>query len=178
MSKVIVKGFECDVMVMEITKVQFNQIAKNGRNCKAWQALEEDLLSQTLLYGFTFDVETINFQVQANGKDRSDLAMTALGQCPAPVVRHAVANPKGYYLVRDTWTPEAFWGLEFTGRFDPEKLQFLVGEVAVPDSTFRCLVGVGYNGVELNRMAPTQFTDDIYLVGPDRVRRPVPALLS
>ncbi|WVN41355.1 hypothetical protein AOB54_07685 [beta proteobacterium MWH-UniP1] len=173
MSKVIVKGFECDIMIMEITKAQYNQIKKDGRHSKAWASLEEDLMSQTLLYGFTFDVDALNFQVQVNGKDRTDLAIQILGKCPAPVVRHAVSNPKGYYLVRDTWTPEAFWGLDIKGRFSPEKLQFLTGEVAVPDGSFRCLVGVGYNGVELNREPPSQYTDDLYLVGPDHVRVPV-----
>ena len=174
MSKVIVKGFECDIMIMEITKTQFNQIAKYGRHCKAWSLLEEDLMSQTLLYGFTFDIESINFEVKVNGKDQSALAFKTLSKCPAPVVRHAVSNPKGYYLVRDTWTPEAFWGLDIKGRFSPEKLQFLTGEVAVPDGSFRCLVGVGYNGVELNREPPSQYTDDLYLVGPDQVRVPIP----
>ena len=139
MSKVIVKGFECDVMIMEITKAQYNQIAKDGRKSKAWAALEEDLLSQTLLYGFTFDIQSINFEVQVDGKDRTDLAVESLSKCPDPAVRHAVSNPKGYYLVRDTWTPEAYWGLDVKGRFSPEKLQFLTGEVAVLDGSF--LVG-------------------------------------
>lgn len=174
MSKIIVRGFECDVMIMEITKAQYTQIKKHGRNSKAWPELEDDVMAQTLLYGFTFDVEAINFQVQVNGKDRTDLAIAALGKCPAPVVRHTVSNPKGYYLVRDTWTPEAYWGLDIKGRFSPEKLQFLTGEVAVPDGSFRCLVGVGYNGVELNREPPSQYTDDLYLVGPDQVRVPIP----
>lgn len=175
MSKVIVKGFECDVMIMEITKAQYEQIKKDGRESKAWASLEEDIMSQTLLYGFTFDIQTINFQVQVNGKDRTDLAIQSLSKCPAPAVRHAVKNPKGYYLVRDTWTPEAFWGLEIKGRFGADKLQFLVGEVAVPDGSFRCLVGVGYNGVELNREPPTQYTDDLYVVGPDQVRVAIPS---
>lgn len=175
MSKVIVKGFECDVMIMEITKAQCNQIAKDGRKSKAWAALEEDLLSQTLLHGFTFDIQSINFEVQVDGKDRTDLAVESLSKCPDPAVRHAVSNPKGYYLVRDTWTPEAYWGLDVKGRFSPEKLQFLTGEVAVPDGSFRCLVGVGYDGVELNREPPTQYTDDLYLVGPGQVRIAIPS---
>ncbi len=175
MSKVIVKGFECDVMILEITKAQYSQIVKNGRESKAWASLEDDLMSQTLLYGFTFDIQSINFEVQVDGKDRTDLAVQSLSKCPEPAVRHAVSNPKCYYLVRDTWTPQAYWGLDVKGRFSPEKLQFLTGEVAVPDGSFRCLVGVGYDGVELNREPPTQFTDDVYLVGPDQVRIAIPS---
>lgn len=175
MSRVSITGYECDVMVMEITKPQFNQISKNGRSSKAWESLEESLMSQTLLYGFTFDIEVINFQVQADGQDCSELAMAVFSKPPAPVVRHTIANSKGYYLVRDTWTPEACWALDFKGRFEAQKLQFLVGEVAVPDGTFRRLTAMGYNGVELPRLAPARFTDDIYLVGPDKVRRPIAA---
>jgi hypothetical protein len=175
MSKVIVRGFECDVMIQEITKSQFNQIQKNGRNSAAWAALEEDLMSQTLLYGFTFDIQSINFEVQVNGKDRTDLAIETLSKTPEPVVRHTMPDTKGYYLVRDTWTADAYWGLEIQGRFAPGKLQFLVGEVAVPDGTFRCLVGVGYDGVELDRDSQVQSSDDIYLVGPDGNRIPIPA---
>lgn len=175
MSKVIVRGFECDVMIQEITKTQFHQIQKSGRNSPAWAALEDDLMSQTLLYGFTFDIQSINFEVQVNGKDRTDIAIDTLSKTPEPVVRHALPDTKGYYVVRDTWTPEAYWGLEIKGRFSPDKLQFLVGEVAVPDGTFRCLVGVGYDGVELDRDSQVQSSDDIYLVGPDGQRIPIPA---
>jgi hypothetical protein len=174
MSKVIVRGFECDIMIQEITKAQFQQLLKTGRQSPAWATLEEDIMSQTLLYGFTFDIQSINFDVQVNGKDRTDLAIDALSKTPAPVVRHQVQEPKGYYIVRDTWTSEAFWGLEIPGRFSPNKLQFLVGEVAVPDGTFRCLVGVGYDGVELQRDSQAHSSDDIYLVGPDGARLPMP----
>jgi hypothetical protein len=174
MSKIIVRGFECDVMIQEVTKTQFQQIQKSGRDSKAWQALEEDLMTQTLLYGFTFDIQTINFEVQVDGEDRTDLAVKTLSEAPEPAVRYQVANPKGYYLVRDTWTSEAFWGLDTKGRFRPDLLQFLVGEVAVPDGSYRCLVGVGYDGVELNRDSNVQSSDDVYLVGPDHARIPIP----
>jgi len=175
MSLISATGFECDVMVLEITKTQFNQLAKSGRNCKAWEDLHDDLMNQTLLYGFTFDVQSINFVVHVGGKNRTDLALSALGNIPAAsVVRQPVSNPKGYHLVRDTWTTDAVWGLETNGRFNAKKLEFQVDEIAIPDGSYRSLVGIRYDGIEMARNPDRHYRDDVYLVGPDGARIVLP----
>lgn len=171
MSKITATGFECDVMVLEITKTQFSQLAKSGRNCKAWENLHDDLMNQALLYGFTFDVQSINFEVHVGGKNRTGLAVTALSQIPAAsIVRQSVSSPKGHYLVRDTWTTDARWSLETKERFNPKKLEFQVDEIAIPDGSYRSLVGISYDGVEMERNPECNFRDDVYLVGPDGAR--------
>lgn len=175
MSEIIATGFECDVMYLEITKTQFNQIAKSGRHCKAWQGLQENLMNQTLLYGFTFDIQSINFEVNVSGKNRTDLAVAALGRIlVSSIVRQPIPNPNGHYLVRDTWTPGAIWLHDTKGRFSAAKLEFQVDEIAIPDGSYRSLVGISYDGVELDRNPECVFRDDVYLVGPDQVRMVIP----
>ena len=171
-TKLITEGHMYETMFVELTKEQFDDIAKNGQEADSWSEVEDEIYGDSLINGYTFDKEQVNFTVDVNGEDRKDLAMVFLEEAKKsmPYIDELPADQNSHYLVFEKWCRGGFCRLEINDDFDPAELDFSIEALEMPDGTYRAVIDVTYGGEYLEFESSWTTDEDLYLVGPDKKR--------
>lgn len=171
-TKIITEGQMYETMFIELTKEQFDDIAKNGQEADSWSEIEDEIYGDSKINGYTFDQEQVNFTVDVNGEDRKDLATAFLEEAKKsmPYIESLPEKKGAHYLVFEKWCRGGFRRLESDDEFDPAELEFSIDGLEMPGETYRAVIDVTYGGEELEFESSWTTDEDLYLVGPDKKR--------
>lgn len=171
-TKIITEGNMYETMFIELTKAQFDDIAKNGQEADSWAEVEDEIYGGSRINGYTFDKEQVNFTVDVNGDDRKDLAMAFLEEAKKsmPYIESLPKKNGACYLVFEKWCRGGFRRLQIDDDFDPAELGFSIDGLEMPDGTYRAVIEVTYCGEELEFESSWTTVEDLYLIGPDKKR--------
>lgn len=169
---IITEGHMYETMFIELTKEQFDDISKNGKEADSWAEVEEEIYGDSRINGYTFDKERVNFTVDVNGEDHIDLAMAFLEEAKKsmPYIESLPKKKGARYLVFEKWCRGGFRRLEIDDDFDPAELGFSIDGLEMPDGTYRAVIEVNYRGDYLDFESSWTKDSDLYLVNPDKKR--------
>ena len=159
-------------MFIELTQEQFEDLAENGEDADDWGELEEEICDDSLINGYSFELDRVNFSVSVGSTDRTDLAIKFLAETMQSVSESDVSSEgfDSHYLVFEKRSGSGVQTIEIDADFDPVLLDFMIDELEMPDGSFRKVINVTYDGDDFEFQSSWTKSEHMYLVGPDKKR--------
>jgi len=169
MQTIVVEGDLYEMNMVQITENQFKVLTAGvGRDADFWEELEEELMSDALISGFTYSEEGPNFRVYVNGQeypDINDISVSTYVEGQENVLgSQAKQMEKTYHLIVEKFSKRAQIHLEIEGEFYSEKLGVAVDTQELPDGSIQSVLSPYYMDLDFEFDESWTGCEEIYIL--------------
>ena len=169
-----VEGDLYEMNMVQITEDQFKELTEGaGRESNFWNTLEEELLGDSLINGFTYSEDGPNFRVYVDDQEYPGVidipvSDSVQGQ-DSPPRSQAKPSDKTYHLVVEKFAMKAQLQLDIKEEFDPARLEVVVDNQEFPDGSIQSVLSLFYGAQDFDFSFEKSWTgcDEIYIITSD-----------
>ena len=172
-----VEGDLYEMNMVQITEDQFKELTEGaGRESNFWNALEEELLGDALINGFTYSEDGPNFRIYVDDQEYLGvidipISDSVQGQ-DNPSRSQARPSDKTYHLVVEKFAMKAQLQLDTKEEFDPARLEVVVDNQEFPDGSIQSVLSLFYGAQDFDFSFEKSWAgcDEIYIITSDGER--------
>lgn len=181
---IFISGDMYECMYLTITESQFNELATIGKDeneeglvlddSEAWSELEDDIMGDSVINGFTFNNSYANFIVTVGSEEQPALIGNFI-RSNAPLfsnagVKSLTTQPKSFYLILEKWSKRGVKSVTIESAFDQDSLSLSVDDCVLPTGEQRLVADLSYGNDDFEFSWSQTSNEELYVYCSDGVR--------
>lgn len=170
-----VDGDIYEMNMIQITTDQFKVLTEGkGRDSDVWYELEEELMSDALINGFTYSEDGPNFSIFVDGNEQPGIKNIPVdanveGSKSSPITQ-LDTKENIYYLIVEKYSKRARFHLEIEDEFNPANLRLIVDNQELPDGSIQSVVSPYYDDLEFEFDESWPGCEELYILTSENER--------
>ena len=181
---IFISGDMYECMYLTITESQFNELASIGKDeneeglvlddSEAWCELEDEIMGDSVINGFTFNDSYANFIVTVGSEEQPALIGNFI-RSNAPLfsnasVKSPITQPKSFYLILEKWSKRGVKSVTIQSAFDRDSLSLSVDDCVLPTGEQRLVADLCYGYDDFEFSWSQTSNEELYVYCSDGVR--------
>jgi|APGre2960657373_1045057.scaffolds.fasta_scaffold01972_5 hypothetical protein len=161
-----VEGSMYEANYLEITDRQYKDLRAKGERSKTWKKIEDRLLDDSLINGFTFshDYPHFDMNIGVEGlKRKVDEWFGELMNSEIDPDALRTIQPNKKWLVFEKWCDGGYLTMTLNDEFDPAKLEIGHEIIEMPNGRFRWVAEIAYGGECLSFQSSMTRCEETYV---------------
>lgn len=161
-----VEGSMYEANYFELTERQYQDLRAKGERSKTWKKIEDRLLDDSLINGFTFSHEYPHFDMNIGTqglKNRIDEWFMELMNSDFDPDALRTIPPNKRWVIFEKWCDGGYLTMTLNEEFDPEKLDISHEMIEMPNGKFRYVAEITYGGEYLNFQSSMTRCEETYV---------------
>lgn len=173
-TSITINGNTYEMNMVEISEEQFNILNEEGCESETWRELEEELMGDSLINGFTYSDNGPHFSVYVKNKRLEDFSKVLVSGYREGYENSASTQikptEKTYHLVYEKYCKKARFHLELSGKFNPANLELSFEYQNLPDGGKRSVVWLSHAPLDFEFIESWTDSEEIYILTSDGER--------
>jgi hypothetical protein len=183
-TEISISGDMYECMFLSISKDQFKELASIGNSdgdddllledSEAWMELEDEIMGDSKINGFTFDGSGANFNVTVGSEQQIKFVEDFIKE-NSPILNesplvNSKSKTKSYYLILEKWSKRGQKSVTIKSKFDASQLNLNVDDCVLPTGKNRVVADLSYGVEDLNFEQSFTTNEELYVYCSDGQR--------
>ena len=183
-TEISISGDMYECMFLNISKDQFEELASIGDadgdddlildDSEAWMELEDEIMGDSKINGFTFDGSGANFNVTVGSEQQIKFVEDFIKE-NSPILNespsvNSKSKTKSYYLIFEKWSKRGQKSVTIKSKFDASQLNLNIDDCVLPTGKNRVVADLSYGVEDLNFDQSFTTNEELYVYCSDGQR--------
>jgi hypothetical protein len=183
-TEISISGDMYECMFLNISKDQFKELASIGNSdgdddllledSEAWMELEDEIMGDSKINGFTFDGSGANFNVTVGSEQQIKFVEDFIKE-NSPILNespsvNSKSKTKSYYLIFEKWSKRGQKSVTIKSKFDASQLNLNIDDCVLPTGKNRVVADLSYGVEDLNFDQSFTTNEELYVYCSDGQR--------